>query len=112
MCRLRLVKFNIETVSWPRKFHNAADAMSRVSQKKLEKEKEETEVDGDNLAYCIVGQTIKPITDFNVYEDTIGPLLTTKEIQDAQANDALYQNIKQVLTKDEIITVDEGDLFC
>lgn len=45
-------------------------------------------------------------------EDEVGPLLTSEEIEDAQENDLLSQNLKKILRKEGAIVVDEDRLLC
>lgn len=43
-----------------------------------------------------------PNVSFVLSENKVGPLPTTKEMRDAQANHVLCQNLKEVLIKDEM----------
>lgn len=58
----------------------------------------------------MVGQISKPNKGLKRSEDEVGPLLTTKKLMEAQANDVLCQNRKEVLRKDETLTVNKNGL--
>lgn len=77
----------------PRKYHEDSYAMSRLPQKASDKTNKISKVEYDNLTYCIVGQISKPSTSSMEDENKVGPLPSTKELMEAQADDVLCQNL-------------------
>lgn len=79
--------------------------MSRLPQKTQNKTERMADVDDNVPAYHIVGQISKPKLVSEKNEDEVDSTLTTEELTDAQTNDLLCQNFKEVLKKNGTITV-------
>lgn len=75
-------------------------------------EKRIANVDDDIPTYGIVGKISKPNIAFEGSEDKVGPLHTTNELMEAQANNVLCLNLKRVLEKDRSIIINKDSQLC
>lgn len=71
----------------------------------FEKKNEDTAVEDEVLSYCIAGQITEPTTILCFSEDGVSQLLSTKEIEEVQANDDLYLNFSDILKKERVFYV-------
>lgn len=99
------MEFYFEIVLQPEKYHEAANAMSRLPQKASDRTKGIAGGEDIIPAFCIVGRISKPNTVCKEGEDEVKPFTSTKEIKKARANDMLFQNLKQVLEREGTITI-------
>lgn len=77
--RLRSIEFEFEILHRPGKYHEAADALSRLPLKATDKTKGIAYVDEDIPAFCIVVQISEPNTLPEEYEIEVGTFPTNKK---------------------------------
>lgn len=92
-------------------YHEARVAMLRLPRKESEEVEGIADFDDDVLTYCIAGARSKPNIVFEEYEDKLGPLLTAKELTEAQASNVLCQNHEEILWKEEQLPSTKKDCF-
>lgn len=78
------MELDFEVFHRPGKYHDAADAIPRLSKKAFGEENSNTDVNDDVSAYCIVGHISDPNLVSKKNGDIVEPLPTAKEIMDAK----------------------------
>lgn len=88
------MKLDFEILFWPEKYHKLADATFRLPQKVTDETKKAADIDDNIPASCIAGNINEPNTVLTECKDKVGPLPTTEELIEAQANNLLCRNLK------------------